>query len=144
MPTTTTQPPIVYSASVTVEAPAESVHFQGKSFYRLRFEITETENLPLELFYVQRRAINPLTGERNSDRFIGVCGPVDLTSIPSDTPNDQQFIRTSVADLLIDSPLQKDATIKEIQLGLDELVKGMYHLSYTDPIDSFTARYPTS
>ena len=125
--TTTAAPDPVYSATVTISAPANRVLFRNRPFYRVHAEIDSVTGFTDDALFVHQR-VAAIGADQTRDEFMAVAGPVDIVDL-TDVPNAQLFFRKNTLDILIESHTQFDQVVELVKSGIRELIDGMHRLS---------------
>jgi hypothetical protein len=93
----------MYDLTLTFQKPINFKKSLGRTAGRLVCDITDSTNLPSEVFVHQRIQTGDLTNP-TVDEFMYVAGPLDMVEISSSEPDERGFIRKSTLDLAISSP----------------------------------------
>ena len=86
--------------------------------YYLKYEVTDAEDIPPEIFVMEHNAFT------QQDNFVNVAVPVDLVTFPADSPNEQyNFFRVSTVELTFVTANQREESIANINNRIQQLLE---------------------
>lgn len=129
---------MTYRIKLTTQSP-EVTKFKFRDVFRIRIIASDSEDMPSEIFLYQKTLVNPQTGE-DTDEFIAICSPFDLSIYPANEPNptqDPPFFRKDTIDVLLPSVETVDTFVTSVQeqvCHLISLLKKLDDISTTSVI----------
>lgn len=116
------------SAAITVQY-HKSLQLTTLYGYSLRVVVTNSVDMPTEIFIYQRGAAPaPAAGETVRDTFVAIADPLDLQEIPVDAPDlteEIPYYRTSEVTLSFRSIIELNETMALIKADIELLVRSL-------------------
>lgn len=116
----------------------EEFNFTRYSVWRLRVEVTDSEDMDRRIFLFRRRPIDPYTGDV-LDTFFTVCSAADLADYPPEEPDPLlafPFFRRDSVEMDFRSPDLAEESWQIIQDEVEILIEGLNKMDTLVPVAS--------